>query len=122
MSYQNISIADILRAIRYKPETDGGICGQRLIRLWLSPVNYTILKNAMCEWPKRSDCRVYPVPIRNETPSAALAQMAYVRERENKRSLWDADTEYGRLRWELLDWLIKHPDLQRPLWKRGWSI
>lgn len=31
MSYQKISIADILRAIKYKPETQG------LIMHWLSP-------------------------------------------------------------------------------------
>lgn len=118
MSYQKISIADILRAIKYKPETKNGICSQRLIMHWLSPENYARMKDAMSEWPKCSDCRVYPVPIRNETPSAALAQMAYMRERENNRSLWDASTEYGRLRWELLDWLIKHSDLQKPLWRR----
>lgn len=112
MSYQKISIAAILRAIKYAPETKNGICAQRLITHWLGPENCARMKEAMCEWPKRSNCRVYPVPIRNETPSAALAQMAYMRERENNRSLWDASTEYGRLRWELLDWLIKHPDLQ----------
>lgn len=83
---------------------------------WLSPENYARMKAAMREWPKYSGCRVYPVPTRTDVPSAALAQMAYMR--ENNRSLWDAGTEYGRLRWELLDWLIKHPDMQKPLWKR----
>lgn len=37
MSYQKISIADILRAIKYKPETQKGICTQGLIMHWLSP-------------------------------------------------------------------------------------
>ena len=115
MSYQKISIADVLRAIKYAPETQNGICGQRLIMHWLSPEKYKLMKDAMCEWPKRSNCRVYPVPTRTDVPSAALAQIAYMRERENNRSLWDASTEYGRLRYELLDWLINHPDLQKPL-------
>lgn len=76
------------------------------------------MKDAMCEWPKRSDCRVNPVPQKEGVRCPSLAQMEYMRLRENNRSLWDANTEYGRLRWELLDWLIKHPDLQKPLWSR----
>lgn len=119
MNYTKITIADILRAIKYKPETNGGICGQRLINLWLSPRNYALMKDAMCEWPKRSECRVYPVPQKEGISCASMAQMEYMRLREKELSLWDANTEYGALRWELLEWLIKHPDLQRPLWKRG---
>lgn len=118
-SYKKISIADVLRAVKYNPEPDNGICTQKLVRLWLSPSHYATMKEAISEWPKRSDCRVYPVPASNGNQCPSLAQMEYHRRRMDNKSLWDASTEYGALRYELLDWLIKHPDLQKPLWKRG---
>ena len=52
------------------------------------------LRAAMMSWPKYSGDFIYPIPG---------GGMAY----DNHRAKWDRTTEYGRLRWELLDWIIQ---------------
>lgn len=55
------------------------------------------LKAAIARWPKHGGDMTYPVPGGEEAYDAA---------RETD-SHWDVNSEYGRLRFELLDWVIQ---------------
>lgn len=48
-------------------------------------------------WPKYSGSIVFPIPG---------GMLAYNEAKLND-TLWDLNTEYGQLRWELLEWLIE---------------
>lgn len=50
-----------------------------------------MLGKLFVEWPKFSGNTAYPI--------GWLARVS--------ATLWDRNTEYGQLRWELLEWLIK---------------
>jgi hypothetical protein len=50
-------------------------------------------------WPKFSGNSTYPVPETSKTPGRAFFEI---------RNMWDNNTEYGRNRWELLDFLIDY--------------
>lgn len=55
------------------------------------------LKDLMAEWPKFSGRRAYPIGIEGIDPAWSFLFV---------KNYWDKETEYGRLRWELLDFLI----------------
>lgn len=48
-------------------------------------------------WPKYSGSIVFPMP----------GGMYAYNEASLNNTLWDRNTEYGQLRWELLEWLIE---------------
>ncbi len=54
-------------------------------------------------WPEWSGDDKYPVPPYRASESHAGAQQAY----NLTSDLWDRGTEYGQLRWELLEHCIK---------------
>lgn len=51
-------------------------------------------------WPHYSGDEGFPVPSPDKSIEAIDAYF------DNKGDLWDRDTEYGRLRWDLLDHII----------------
>ena len=66
------------------------------------------LGTLMTKWPKFSGAEAYPVPDPNHTEkpeSLRAAQVLFWQ--AGKIARWDVSTEYGRLRHELLAWLIK---------------
>jgi len=57
-----------------------------------------IMYDLFKSWPKFSGDKYYPVP----SPSGCNASLEY----DDSFDLWDKTTEYGRSRWELLDFMI----------------
>ena len=104
------TIKSLLIAIKEKPNTRAGICGQpAMMSLRLGA--FAVVRDLMVQWPKYSGSYDYPVPSVDEgrTPSQCF--------HDNIHDLWDRDTEYGALRWELLEWLLEQPELDRPLYR-----
>lgn len=66
-----------------------GYCSQKQCR--------DALCDAIASWPKHSGSDTYPIPG---------GGVAY-QEHKMARDQWDASSEYGRLRFELLDWIIE---------------
>lgn len=57
----------------------------------------TIRSRLFQRWPKFSGDKVYPIPGGEATFDAYF---------DTNRNMWDKGTEYGRLRWDLLHWMI----------------
>lgn len=81
-----------------KNNRNTGICNQ----LTIGQLDRGTLMHLMWMWPKHSGCGTCPVP---STIKGMTAHMCYSRHRRN-RMLWDNRTAYGKLRYELLDFLI----------------
>ena len=97
------TIVDLLKKVHEGPDKPKcGICSQRGI-IELETPAFELLKEVMAKWPKSSGSRLYPVP----SPDPESPSVAYY----THNDLWNKNTEYGRLRWELLDWLIEQPEL-----------
>ena len=56
-----------------------------------------VLYRLMKDWPKHSGVTEFPICAYGISP---------MREFTNCFNMWDPDTPYGQLRWELLEWLI----------------
>lgn len=54
-------------------------------------------------WPAGTGSRNYPVPARKNSKSVRLADKAF----DDCDDKWNKRTAYGRLRWELVHWLIE---------------
>ena len=104
------TIKTLLLIIKEMPSHDRGICGQPAM-MSLSPKASHLVRQTMTKWPKYSGEYEYPVPstIEGRTPCQCF--------HENLFGLWDRDTEYGALRWELLNWLVEQPELDVPLYR-----
>ena len=102
------TIKTLLGSIKEKPNTSAGICGQPAM-ISLSLGAFSVVRELMVQWPKYSGSYDYPVPSVDEgrTPSQCFYDKA----------LWDRDTEYGALRWELLEWLLEQPELDTPVYR-----
>lgn len=99
------TITEMLKKIRECPaRTKTGICSQDGI-VFLDDAPFELLKDVMAKWPKYSGSRLYPVPVDEDNKGNPTSAYYFYKE------LWDKNTEYGRLRWELLDWLIEQPEL-----------
>jgi hypothetical protein len=92
------------KAYRYP---DSGICGA-VVGVWMDKCpGYSHKRLAhkldcmFSEWPKFSGSLDYPIPS-----NLFGAQRAYL-VAFNQDAMWDKTTEYGLLRWELLEWLIE---------------
>lgn len=59
----------------------------------------------MQQWPERSGHIDWPVPASRADKSPKSAYHKYME--SNAKQMWDSNTEYGQLRWELLEWLIE---------------
>ena len=100
----------LLGSIKKMPNTDCGICGQPVM-VCLSLGAFLVVRDLMVQWPKYSGSYSYPVPstIEGCDPRECF---------HNKRKdLWNKEDEYGRLRHELLEWLLEQPELDRPLYR-----
>lgn len=106
----SMTLKTLLIAIRDKPKYDRGICGQPAMT-YLSVRAFNIVRKLMVQWPKYSGHYDYPVPAITEgaSPKAEF--------HDSLHELWDRNTEYGALRWELLDWLIEQPEAKVLLYK-----
>ena len=104
------TIKSLLIAIKEKPNTRAGICGQPAM-MSLSQKAFDAVRQTMAKWPKYSGNYDYPVP---STMEGYNARECF---HNNIHNLWDSNAEYGALRWELLDWLTKQPELDVPLYK-----
>ena len=56
-----------------------------------------ILHDAFATWPEYSGELAYPVPNAEYGEVAAYC--------EHREHLWDKDTEYGKCRWRLVEWV-----------------
>lgn len=54
------------------------------------------------QWPKWSGHGLFPVP----DPLGGSPRKAYMKAAADHYSFWNREKPYGRLRWELLEWLI----------------
>lgn len=79
-----------------------GICTQ-LTGLTNQESRY--MSHLMHLWPGSSGHPDYPVPA-NRTDTSPKAAYHKCME-SNTKKMWDRNTEYGQLRWELLEWLIE---------------
>ena len=65
------------------------------------------IKGIWEKWPKYSGSLLYPVPAFEGQDSKEAENSFYM-----NYLLWDKDTEYGRNRWELLEWMIEEIQIQ----------
>lgn len=103
------TIKTLLGIIKEMPTHDRGICGQpAMVSLRLGA--FAVVRDLMVQWPKYSGSYDYPVPstIEGRTPCQCFHDI---------HDLWDRSTEYGALRWELLEWLIEQPELDVQLYR-----
>lgn len=84
------------------PTWGDGIC-ECVHNLTYNPNADRFLRDHMALWPNASRDRNFPVPSMRRGMSPAVA---FILARREGR-LWDQSTAYGRVRVELLDWLIQ---------------
>ena len=82
-----------LEALKSERDEDSGICGNCL------SLPFLVLLPLFEKWPKYSGIPEYPVPSPDKKTTAKDAYYRY--------SLWDTDSQYGKDRWELVEFLIK---------------
>lgn len=100
------ALAQLLKQLKEMQEA-----GPKDSTLGICQVNTFVTKPYLKEiwenWPKYSGMSLYPVP-----------EFEGQRGKEARNSfyktilLWDRNTEYGRNRWELLEWLIEEIQIQ----------
>ena len=103
----NKQILSALKAIKSNKEyryRSTGICdsvrryleghSDNYFTVWDSHTIYELMR----EWPKHSGNNEFPITVRGISP---------MKEYLGCYDKWDRKTEYGRLRWELLEWLIE---------------
>lgn len=93
-------MTDLLTALKQLRENgpknrDVGICSQFYL---YSSEQRRQFRDSFKTWPHYSGDISFPVP----GTAAAIDAYFY-----DGNDLWDRDTEYGRLRWDLLDHIIK---------------
>ena len=80
-----------------------GICTQ--LSGPLTVLERGCLLHLMQLWPGSSGHANFPVPANRTDTSPKAAYHKYME--SNTKQMWDRNTEYGQLRWELLEWLIE---------------
>lgn len=102
-------LLDILKHIKNTTSKNEylGICGHveelfnpRIHQARFGAVNAE-LRRTFKKWPKYSGETAFPIPG-NPTPSDAFFAVRY------RSGLFNKRNEQGRLRWELLEWMIAH--------------
>lgn len=96
-------MTDLLTALKQLRENGpknrgGGICSQLDLYGWYSSEEHRQFRDSFETWQYYSGDPSFPVP------GTAAAIDAYF---DKSIDLWDRDTAYGRLRWDLLDHIIK---------------
>lgn len=79
-----------------------GICGSVKMffedgNVFFTVKDQNILHRLMEDWPKHSGVSEFPICVHGPNPMKEY--MACL-------NMWDQNTKYGQLRWELLEWLI----------------
>lgn len=64
---------------------------------------YKFVRDYSSDWSSYSGVAGYPIP----STLAGMCPEECFNEHVLEYNLWDKETEYGRLRWELLDYLIE---------------
>lgn len=82
---------------------DNGICTQISMHLTSRERDYML--HRMQQWPGHSGNIDFPVPASRTDTSPKAAEIKYME--SSTKQMWDRNTEYGQLRWELLEWLIE---------------
>ena len=98
-------MTDLLTALKQLRENgpknrDVGICSQFDMFGFYSSEQRRQFRDSFETWPHYSGDHSFPVPSPDES---ICAMDAYF---DKSNDLWDRDTEYGRLRWDLLDHII----------------
>lgn len=99
-------MTDLLTALKQLRENgpknrDVGICSQFDLYGFYSAEECRQLKASFKTWPHYSGDHSFPVPSPDKSMDALDAYFY------DGNDLWDCNTEYGRLRWDLLDHIIK---------------
>lgn len=99
MNQEKQKLLDRLYEIRLNGPTyiRSGICGNVSIRKCL------ILAELFQTWPKYSGKHECPIQVGSKDPEATYLYC---------ENMWDKSTEYGQLRWELLDHCIAQLQIQ----------
>lgn len=99
MNQEQQALLDMLYEIRLNGPINSrsGICGNVAYRKCL------ILDELFKTWPKYSGNGEFPIQVEDEDPEAAYLYC---------KKMWDKSTEYGQLRWELLDHCIAQLQIQ----------
>lgn len=97
---------DLLAALEQLRENgpynrDAGICSQLDLYGLYSSEERRQFRDSLKTWPHYSGDSSFPVPSPDKSVEAIDAYF------DEQLDLWDRDTEYGRLRWDLLDHIIK---------------
>ena len=79
-----------------------GICHNVETNLYYSPKSQELLQELMKQWPKYSGHWKFPIPHPMRPGNQEEAMWIYC----NTYSMWNKTTAYGRLRWELLEFMI----------------
>ena len=93
MNQEQLDLLDMLYGIRLNGPINSrsGICGNVSYRKCL------ILDELFKTWPKYSGNREFPIQVEGEDPQATYIYC---------KNMWSNSTEYGQLRWELLNYCI----------------
>lgn len=99
-------MTDLLTALKQLRDTgpnvrSSGICWQFEPLELYSTAELRQFLNSFKTWPHYSGDIDFPVPSPDKSIDAIDAYF------DNLGDLWNRDTEYGRLRWDLLDHIIK---------------
>lgn len=99
MNQEQLDLLDMLYGIRLNGPINSrsGICGNVSFRRCL------ILDGLFKTWPKYSGNQEFPIQVGDEGPAATYLYC---------KNMWDKSTEYGQLRWELLDHCIAQLQIQ----------
>lgn len=99
-------MTDLLTALKQLRENgpknrDVGICSQFDLYGFYSSEERRQLRASFKTWPHYSGDIDFPVPSPDKYMEAVDVYF------DEGNDLWDRDAEYGRLRWDLLDHIIK---------------
>lgn len=86
-----------LKKLRFTRNNYQGICSQ--VR-----TNETVLFPLFRKWPHFSGCTEFPVPDPDYPKNAAQAEKMYLGKPNINK--WDREAAYGKLRWDLLEFMI----------------
>lgn len=84
-----------LKDLHADPNKSGGICPE-FNAYKLGGVCYLYMRKVMLSWPKRTNDTPFPVPSGRVSPCVAY----------NNFDKWSKRSEYGKARWELLEYMI----------------